>query len=318
MYKIAIIEEIHKDGIDLLEKHPDFKFDLINDVSEANIIKKLPKYDACTLRVSKLNEKILKHCPKLKAISRHGVGYDNVDLKYIKENNITLLVTATANAVAVAEHVIAMFLSISKSIDNYDKEVRDGKFKSNSKKIKTFEMFNKNILIAGFGRIGKKLISRCLAFDTKVFVYDPYVDEKIIKENGGIKVNTIIEGLEIADYISLHMPLTKETKDLINYPVLKKMKKNAVLVNTARGGIINEKDLNKALNENLIFGAGLDVFEREPINLDNPLLKNKKVILSPHSATFTDECASRMSIETTKNIIDFFENKIDKSMIVQI
>ena len=318
MYKIAIIEEIHKDGIDLLKKHPDFQVDLINDVTEDNMIKKLPQYDACTLRVSKLNEKILKHCPKLKAISRHGVGYDNIDLNYIKKNNIALLVTATANAVAVAEHVIAMFLSISKSITNYDREVRDGNFKSNSKKIKTFEMLNKNILIAGFGRIGRKLISRCLAFDTKVFVYDPFVDEKIIKESGGIKVNTIIEGLEIADYISLHMPLTKETKDLINYPILKKMKKNSVIVNTARGGIINEGDLNKALNENLIFGAGLDVFEKEPINSDNPLLKNKKVILSPHSATFTDECASRMSIETTKNIIDFFENKIDKSMIVQI
>ena len=96
------------------------------------------------------------------------------------------------------------------------------------------------------------------------------------------------------------------------------MKKNAIIINTARGGIINELDLDRALNENLIFGAGLDVFDKEPINLDNPLLKNKKVLLSPHSATFTDECTSRMGIETTKNIIDFFENKIDKSMIVNL
>tara|TARA_B100001173_G_C15800254_1_gene467316 strand:- start:206 stop:745 length:540 start_codon:yes stop_codon:yes gene_type:complete len=179
-------------------------------------------------------------------------------------------------------------------------------------------MLNKNILIAGFGRIGKKLISRCLAFDTKVYVYDPFVDEKIIKGHGGIKVNSIAEGLKVADYVSLHMPLTSESKDLINISTLKQMKKNAIIVNTARGGIINENDLDKALNENLIFGAGLDVFVNEPINLDNPLLKNKKVILSPHSATFTDECTSRMGIETTKNIIDFFENKIDKSMIVKL
>ena len=318
MYKIAIIEEIHKDGIDLLNKHPNFEYEIISDVSEKNLINKLPQFDACTLRVSKLDEKILKSCNKLKVISRHGVGYDNVDLNYIKRNNITLLVTATANAVAVAEHVISMFLSISKSIEKYDTEVRDGNFKSNAKKIKTFEMLNKNILIAGFGRIGKKLISRCLAFNTKVYVYDPYVDEKIIKDNGGIKVNSIIEGLKIADYVSLHMPLTKDTKNLINYSILKQMKKNAIIVNTARGGIINEIDLDKALNESLIFGAGLDVFEKEPINLDNPLLKNKKVVLSPHSATFTDECTSRMGIETTKNIIDFFENKIDKSMIVKL
>ena len=318
MYKVAIIEEIHKDGLDLLKRHSNFDYELIEDVSEKNLIEKLPAFDACTLRVSKLDENILKHCQKLKAISRHGVGYDNVDLNYIKNNKISLLVTATANAVAVAEHVISMFLALSKSLEIYDKEVREGKFKTNATKIKTIEMLNKNILIAGFGRIGKKLISRCLAFDTKVYVYDPFVDEKIINDHGGIKVNSIDEGLTVADYVSLHMPLTSESKDLINISTLKQMKKNAIIVNTARGGIINENDLDKALNENLIFGAGLDVFVNEPINLDNPLLKNKKVILSPHSATFTDECTSRMGIETTKNIIDFFENKIDKSMIVKL
>ena len=317
-YKIAIIEEIHKDGVELLDKHPNFEYELISDVSEKNIIEKLPNFDACTLRVSKLDEKILKHCPKLKAISRHGVGYDNVDLNYIKNNKISLLITATANAVAVAEHVLSMFLSLSKSIIRYDEEVRTGNFKKNANKITTFELLNKSILIAGFGRIGKKLISRCLAFGTKVYVYDPYIDEQIIKEHGGIKVSSIEEGLKIADYVSLHMPLTNETKDLLNYDVFKKMKKNSILVNTARGGIINEYDLDKALNEGLIFGAGLDVFSNEPVENNNPLLKNKNIILSPHSATFTDECTSRMSIETTKNIIDFFENTLDKSMIVKL
>jgi len=114
------------------------------------------------------------------------------------------------------------------------------------------------------------------------------------------------------------MPLTKETKDLLNYDVFKIMKKNSILVNTARGGIVNELDLDKALNEGLIFGAALDVFSNEPVENNNPLLKNKKIILSPHSATFTDECTSRMAIETIKNIIDFFENKLDKSMIVKL
>ena len=318
MFKIAVIEEIHKDGITLLEKNPNFEYELIKDASEENLIKKLPAFDGCTLRVSKLNEKILKYCNKLKVISRHGVGYDNVDTNYIKKNNISLLITATANAVAVAEHVISVFLSIAKASKIYDKEVRVGKFKLNAMKIKTFELYNKNILIAGFGRIGKKLISRCLAFDTKVYVYDPYVNEDTIKKYNGLKVNSIIDGLKIADYVSLHMPLTAETKNLIDYSTLKKMKKNAVIVNTARGGIINENDLDKALNENIIFGAGLDVFSKEPVNIDNPIIKNEKVLLSPHSATFTDECMSRMSIETTKNLIDFFENKIDKSMIVKL
>jgi len=318
MKKIAVIEEIHKDGLNLLDKNPNYEYEIITNVSEKNLITKLPLFDACTLRVSKLDENILKYCPNLKVISRHGVGYDNVDLNYIKKNNIFLLITATANAVAVAEHVLSMFLTLSKSIINYDKEVRADNFKKNADQIKTFELFEKNILIAGFGRIGKKLIKRCLAFDTKVFVYDPYVDTDVIKKHGGVKIDNIEDGLKIADFVSLHMPLTPETKNLINYSVIKKMKTNAIIVNTARGGIINENDLEKALNENLLFGAGLDVFSKEPIESNNPLLKNKKVILSPHSATFTDECTSRMSIETIKNIIDFFENKIDKSMILKL
>jgi D-3-phosphoglycerate dehydrogenase len=318
MKKIAVIEKIHNDGLELLKKKQDYDYELITDVSEENLIKKLPDFDACTLRVSKLNEKILKHCPKLKVISRHGVGYDNIDLNYIKTKKITLLITATANAVAVAEHVIYMMLSVSKSINKYDTEVRSGNFKKNSTNIETLELFNKEILILGFGRIGKSLIKRCTGFDMKVKIFDPFVSKESIEEFGGTKIDNLDNGLKTCDYLSLHVPLTEKTKNMIDYSKLKTMKKNVIIINTSRGGIINEKDLDKAINEKIIFGAGLDVFEKEPVDMDNPLLKNKKVLLSPHSATFTNECKSRMSLEATKNIIDFFENKIDKSMIVKI
>jgi D-3-phosphoglycerate dehydrogenase len=318
MKKIAVIEQIHNDGLELFKKSSDYEYELITDVSEENLIKKLPEFDGCTLRVSKLNENILKHCTKLKVISRHGVGYDNVDLSFIKKKNISLLITATANAVAVAEHVIYMMLSISKSINLYDNEVRLGNFKKNASKIETLELFKKEILIIGFGRIGRSLIKRCLGFDMKINVFDPFVDDKIIKDFGGNKVENLDESLVTCDYLSLHIPLTEKTKNLISYEKIKTMKKNAIIINTSRGGIINESDLNKALENNIIFGAGLDVFGKEPIEKDNPLINNKKVLLSPHSATFTNECKSRMAIETTKNIIDFFENKLDKSMIVKL
>tara|TARA_B100001057_G_scaffold292129_1_gene292189 strand:- start:965 stop:1921 length:957 start_codon:yes stop_codon:yes gene_type:complete len=318
MKKIAVIEKIHKDGLDIIEKNPEYEYELISDVSEENLIKKLPDYDACTLRVSKLNENILKHCPKLKVISRHGVGFDNVDLHYIKENNITLLITATANAVAVAEHVIYLMLSISKSISQYDKEVRLGNFKKNASSIETLELFNKEVLIVGFGRIGKRLIKRCLGFEMKVNVYDPFVSKDIISQFGGNKIDNLNNGLKSCDYLSLHIPLTEKTKNMINSSKLKSMKKNAIIINTSRGGVINEIDLNNALNEKVIFGAGLDVFKKEPVDKDNPLLKNNKALLSPHSATFTNECKSRMSIEAVKNIIDFFNDKLDKSMIVKL
>ena len=318
MFKIAIIEEIHKEGLNLFEKNKNFKYEIINDTSERNLIKILPNFDGCSLRVSKLSSKIMSKCKNLKIISRHGVGYDNIDLEYIKNNNITLTITATANATAVSEHVMYMILVLSKAKLTYDTEVREGSFKDNIKNIKTFELMGKEILIIGFGRIGKSLIKKCLGFDMKISVYDPFVDKETINSYGGAKVISIDDGVAKADFISIHMPLNDKTINLINYKLMKKMKKNSIIINTARGGIINEKDLDRALNENLIFGAGLDVYEKEPPDVDNPLLKNKKVVLSPHTSALTDECKIRMAKETVKNIIDFFENNIDKSVIIKL
>ena len=317
MNKIAIIEEIHNDGLKLFNNNKNFSYEIITDVSEENLIKVLPKFDGCTLRVSKLNSKIMSVCKNLKVISRHGVGYDNIDLDYIKKNNIALTITATANATAVSEHVMYMILALSKAKLSYDNEVRTGSFKKNMKNIKTFELMGKEILIAGFGRIGKSLIKKCLGFDMKVNVFDPFINEDIIKEYNGVKVNSIQDAIKNVDFLSIHMPLNEKTKNLINYNLIKTMKKNSIIINTARGGIINEFDLNKALDENLIYGAGLDVFEKEPPHSDNLLLKNKKVIMSPHVSALTDECKIRMAKETVKNIIDFFENKLDKSVIVK-
>ena len=224
MKKIAVIEKIHNDGLELLKKTQGYEYEVITDVSEDNLIKKLPDFDACTLRVSKLNENILKHCPNLKVISRHGVGYDNVDLNYLKKQNIPLLITATANAVAVAEHVIYMMMSISKSINQYDYEVRSGNFKKNASNIETLELYSKEILILGFGRIGKSLIKRCLGFDMKVKVFDPFVSEDTIKKFGGSKVEKLDDGLKTCDYLSLHVPLTEKTRNIIDYTKLKIMK----------------------------------------------------------------------------------------------
>ena len=318
MFKIAIVEKIDEAGLKILEKHNNFEYEIIENVSKNNLIKELPKYDALTLRVAKLDSEILKHCKKLKVISRHGVGYDNVDLNFLKQNNINLLITATANAVAVAEHAMFMILSLSKGVTYYDKAVRSGDFKKNVSKIETYELFKKEILIAGFGRIGKNLTKRCLGFEMKVFVYDPYVNKEIIESYGGKKVEDLNVAVKTIDFVSIHLPLNKETKNLIDINILKKMKKNTIIVNTARGGVINEIDLDKALKDKIIFGAGLDVFEKEPPDQSNPLLKNDRVLLSPHSSSFTKECKIRMGIETVQNIINFFENKIEKSMIVKL
>ena len=318
MYKIGIIQNIHEEGIKIFKENKNFEYEIIDDLSEENLLKKIPLCDGITLRTAKITYNILSKAKKLKVISRHGVGYDNVDISLLKKNNISLLITASANAVAVSEHVFYMMLTISKNFLNLDNEVRVGNFKNNMNKFETFELNNKEILIAGFGRIGKNLIKKCIGFEMKVKVFDPFVDAQTISDMGGQKVDNFDQAIKSLDFLSVHMPLNKETENLINLKKMQTMKKSAVIINTARGGIINETDLNKALNENIILAAGIDVFVNEPIDLDNPLLKNKKVILSPHTAALTNECKIRMAKETVKNIIDFFEKKVNNSMIVKL
>ena len=315
--KILIIQNIHQEGINLLKGNSSYEFEIFDEINE-DLKQKIVDCDAISIRTAKLPNEIISSAKKLQVISRHGVGYDNIDLKSTKEIGATLTITATANAVAVAEHVMFMLLNISKRKDMYDQSVKSGKFNDRNKLPKTIELWGKNILIAGFGRIGQALIKRCLGFEMNVFVYDPYINDEKIKSLGGKKVNDLKEAVKEMDAISLHMPLNDETKNIVNYDLLRSMKTNCIVVNAARGGIINEVDLDKALRENLIFGAGLDVFETEPPKSDNPLLKNDKVFLSPHTAAFTEECMIRMGKETIQNIIDFFEKKLDKSKIIKL
>ena len=320
MYKIGIIDTIDHKGIELLKSNNNFSYEIITDLSKENLLTKLPEFDGVTLRRGKLDEEILKNCKKLKVIARHGVGYDNVDIAFLKKKNITLLVTHNSTSTSPAEHVMFMILNIYKGREMFHTMVRDGNFhKAIHLKIDdNFELLNKNILIAGFGRIGKKLIKKCLGFDMNVLVYDPYVEEEVISSFGGKKILDLEEGLKVADILSLSVPLNKETKDFITLKQMSLMRKKAIIINISRGGIINEVDLNKALNDKIIAFAGIDVFEKEPPELSNPLLKNKRVLLSPHAATFTKEGLEKMSMETVQNIIDFFEDKIEEIKIVKL
>ena len=316
--KILIIQPIHAAGIKLLEDNSDYEFEIVENTDNEFLKSKIKDCDGISIRTAKLNGEVIEGSTRLKIISRHGVGYDNIDLTASKEKNITLAITSTANAVAVAEHVLFMLLNIAKRKSMYDETVKSGNFSNRNKLPKTIEIWNKNILIAGFGRIGQCLIKRCLGFEMNVFVYDPFVSKEVVESLGGKKVENLEDSIKNMDAVSLHVPLNDKTKNLINYNLLRTMKKNCIIINAARGGIINEIDLDRALNENLIFGAGLDVFEKEPPDQNNPLLKNEKVFLSPHTAAFTEECMVRMGKETIQNIIDFFEKKLDKSKTIKL
>ena len=318
MKKILVIQPIHEEGINLLKNNSNFEYEVVDNVDTEFLKSKIKDCDGISIRTAKLSGDVIEAANNLKIISRHGVGYDNIDLEVSKKKDITLAITATANAVAVAEHVMFMILNISKRGSLYDETVKSGKFNERNKLPKTVELWNKNILIAGFGRIGQALIKRCLGFEMNVFVFDPFVSKEFIEKRGGTKVDNLSETSKHMDAMSLHIPLNDETKNIINYELLKSMKKNCIIINAARGGIVNEVDLDRALNENLIFGAGLDVFETEPPAENNPLLKNKKVFLSPHTAAFTEECMTRMGKETIQNIFDFFEGSLENSKKVKL
>ncbi|MDB2348830.1 hydroxyacid dehydrogenase [Alphaproteobacteria bacterium] len=306
MMKIAVLGEIHQDGWRVFENNKLESFELIN-FEESNLKSELREVDAILLRTAKLSNDVISYCKKLKIVSRHGVGYDNVNIDYLSDNNIALGITSTSNAVSVAEHVLTSFLYLSKNIHLSDKLTRGGRFNDKSSLPNFFELYQKNIVIFGFGRIGRAVAKRCLGFEANVYVYDPFVSKNVVEENN-CKVIDKTSGLKIADYISIHLPLNNNTKNFINEQELSIMKETAIVVNTARGGIINETSLVNALQNKIILGAGLDVFEKEPPDENHPLFNLDNVILSPHNAALTIECRKRMAIESAENIAFFLLN----------
>ena len=310
MQKIALMGKILNDGLKILE---DSKLNIIEitNYSYENLRKELNDVDAIALRIAELSREILQECKSLKIVSRHGVGYDNVDLNYLNKEKIALAITGSANAVTVAEHVMAMFLNLSKLIKTSDQYVRSGQFNlKDSMQNDMLELYKKNIFIIGFGRIGNTLAKRCIGFESNVFVYDPYIESNIIKAHHCIPVS-FDEGIKIADFISLHLPINEKTKYLITKKELSQMKKTCILVNTARGGIVKEDDLAWALQNQVIHSAGLDVFEQEPPKDNNLLFTLDNLILSPHSAALTLECRKRMAVETCNNIVNYLNRSSD-------
>lgn len=305
--KIAIMGEIHPDGWQKLE-NANFNCFEITNFNENNLLQELKNVDGILLRTSQLNTNLLSQCNNLKIVSRHGVGYDNVDIKYLNQNKIALGITSTSNAVSVAEHVLTSFLHLTKNIHLSDKLTREGRFTEKSSLPNFFELYQKNVVIFGFGRIGRAVAKRCLGFEAKVYVYDPFVNKKNIEENN-CKVIDKIDGIKLADYISIHLPLNNETKNFIGETELSLMKETGIIINTARGGIINEESLVKALINKKILGAGLDVFETEPPVKNHPLFDLENIILSPHNAALTLECRKRMAVEAAENIVFFLSKK---------
>ena len=304
--KVAVLGKVDQKGLSFLKEN-EFKVIEIENFEIQNLKEQLKDVDGILLRTTKLDKEILEHCDNLKIISRHGVGYDNVDLDFLNENKIALCITSTSNAVSVAEHVLSFFIYLTKKLSLSDSLVKEGNFEKRSKLPNFFELYKKKVLIIGFGRIGKEVAKRCLGFDMEVYVYDPFLDNEIIIRNQCIPIEKN-QGLAIADFITIHLPLNGDTKNFISQTELNQMRKNSILVNTSRGGIVNENDLCIALESKKIQGAGMDVFVSEPPESNHPFFKLDNILLTPHNAALTLECRERMSLEASQNIVFFLNN----------
>ena len=305
--KVAILGIVHQKGLDFL-RQKDFEVFEVKNFEPEYLKEKLEFVDGILLRTSKLDKNILKNCSKLKIISRHGVGYDNVDADYLNQKKIALGITSKSNAVSVAEHVMTFFMYLTKNLSTSDKLVRDGNFKKKSELPDFFELYEKKVLIFGFGRIGKEVAKRCHGFGMQVYVYDPFLDNSVIEKHNCTPTGKK-EGLSLADYITIHLPLNEDTRNFISKTEFNVMKKNSIVINTSRGGIINEIDLYQALNKKIIKSAGIDVFESEPPDPSHPFFKLDNILLTPHNAALTLECRIRMSQEAAENIYYFLKEK---------
>lgn len=244
--------------------------------------------------------------PNLKVISRTGVGVDNVDVAYAAEKGILVLHTPKANAISVAEHTVTLICALAKFTGYLDKQVRNNNFKARRLNL-PIDLDGKTLGLLGYGNIGKMVAMKChYAFNMKVFAYDPFVKEA---EPYVTLVHTADEIYREADFLSVHLPLLPETRGLINGEAIAKMREGSFIINTSRGGIVNEAELEKAIENGKLAGAGLDVFENEPPLQDSDLLKNDKIILTPHSAALTKECTLRVAECAFDGVIDYLQGK---------
>lgn len=300
--KVLIVQPIHESGIRLLKK--EVEVILASDSSLKTVCKEIKGIHAVIVRTAPFSREIIESADKLEVIARHGVGVDNIDIKAASERGIPVVHTPNANMVSVAEHTMGFILALAKRLVISDKATRQRNF-ALREEFAASDLEGKTLGIIGAGRIGSSLAKKCkAAFNMKVLAYDPYLSPEKAQEMEVSLSDSLPELLKESDFVSVHVPFTKETIDLIGEKELKSMKPTAFLINVARGKIVNEKALAIALKERWIAGAASDVFSQEPPGPDNPLLKVENIILSPHMAALTKECVIRMATGAAQGVLD--------------
>jgi D-3-phosphoglycerate dehydrogenase len=261
------------------------------------------------LSLTAFGEAEARAAPHLQVVARHGVGYDLVDVPALTRHRIPLMVTGTANSPSVAEQALHFMLALAKRSVALDAMVRERRWSQRLSEALPTDLFGKTLLVVGFGRIGTRIAKACLALGMTVRVYDPYVPAAAVAGAGCIAETDLDAALPLADFVTIHCPKTLQTVGMFGAERLARMKPAAYLVNTARGGIIDEIALHSALTAGVIAGAGLDVFEREPPHDDNALLSLPNVIAAPHMAGVTREGMDRMAVSVAENLLSVLDGQ---------
>ena len=313
--RVLVIQPLHPAGMEMLRARDDIEIIECDSLDENVIAEAAKDVHAMTVRGATITRRIMSQAPDLMVVSRHGVGYDAVDLDTLNERNIPLCIAVHSNMISVAEQAMALLLGLAKDVFYYDEVTRTDDWSARFP-TRAVDLDGKNLLIIGFGRIGKQVAKRALGFDLKVFGYDPYVDDKILKAANVQPVHDFKEVLGEMDAVAIHCMKTQETTNMFSEAEFKKMKRDAFVVNCARGGIIDEDALYNALASGEIKGAGLDVLLDEPSSADHPLFSLKNVLLSPHIAGVTVESTRRMATQTVDNVLKVFDGNVDPECVV--
>lgn len=304
--KFVMTQAVCPEGLQMLDGVADVY--VADNQDPNNYLDEMKDADALIVRIAKCDGHAIENSPNLKVIGRTGVGYDSVDVKTATAHGIPVVITPGANNRSVAEHAVAMMFALSKNLVEAQQEMCKGNWEIRGAK-KAFELEGKTIGILGLGAIGRETAKICEGCGMKVAAYDPFLSKEQVEGYGAVYYENYEDLLKVSDVVSIHVPLTDETKNMISKKQLTEMKKTALIINCSRGGIINETDLVEALKAGEIAGAGTDVFCSEPPKTDYPLLNCPNLIVSPHSAAQTREAVIKMAQMCVKGCLAVAEGK---------
>jgi D-3-phosphoglycerate dehydrogenase / 2-oxoglutarate reductase len=314
--KVLLPHTMGRQGIDLIKVREDIETLIYpTGISQADMLPLLADCAGIALSVTPFRQAEMDAAPAIQVVARIGVGYDAVEVPALTARGVPLMVAGTANSISVAEQAFHLMIALAKKNAALDRLVRTGQWGNRHGGL-PIELSGKTVLIVGFGRIGTRSARRCLGFEMTVLIYDPYIDPEKVTAAGCEPVSNLDAALPRADFVSIHCPKNAETIGLFNAARLSRMKKGAFIVNTARGGIIDEPALYAALKTGQLAGAGLDVFEEEPTSTNNDLLTLDTVIASPHMAGVTVEAVAGMAIVTAQNILSVLDGDPNRDHVI--